>query len=152
VCVEFRCISFPTSYDCVTHFVRRTMLSEFRDENLILLPHNFQTAVVAVVRSRLLSSYEFRSQMARVLQFSTLCKPCGLQTNIFLLEYQLPFFFITITILFGKSAFRLLCKQNNHCDKDSWYRTTTYVVKFINWTNTKLKLVLVCQTRHIQGI
>lgn len=85
VCFEFRCIFFPTTYDRVTHFVRRTMLSKFRDENLLLLAHNFQTAVVVVVRSLLLNGYEFRSQMARVLQFCTLCIARGLHTNILLL-------------------------------------------------------------------
>jgi hypothetical protein len=47
---------------------------------------NFQTAVVAVVRSLLLNSYEYRSQMARVLQFSTLCIARGLHTNTLLLS------------------------------------------------------------------
>lgn len=40
------------------------MLSKFRDDNLILLAHNFQTAVVTVLRSLLPNSYELRSQMA----------------------------------------------------------------------------------------
>lgn len=78
-CFEFRSIFFPTPYDCVTLFLWRIMLSKFRDENLILLAHHFQTAVVADVRS-LPNGYEFRSQMARVLHFSTLCIPPDLRT------------------------------------------------------------------------
>ena len=62
------------------------MLSKLKDEHLILLAHNFQTVVVATVHLLLPNIYEFRSQMARVLQFCTLRIPRGLHTNILLLD------------------------------------------------------------------
>ena len=42
--------------------------------------------------------------------------------------FWVPTAFFTTIILFAKNAFRRLCKQNNHGNKDSWYYITTYVV------------------------